>query len=221
MRRRLDIRAKAALAALGLALALLALWGATGWAWPTPQMAFRALERSHAFGPGRIVAQGTTSADPDPGGTDSRFIVSRSGDVFGIAVLRPAYLLLWEEDDGLPIGFLLLRPTEDYPLPFYFLDTYRPWPSQGGSRQQMAVVCADPAAVRVELSMVWIPMEVPVGERAAWAEEHCATVTCSPAGEGVWTGTVDLTGSGGTSYVRPRAYDAQGRLLYDNGWPDD
>lgn len=56
--RPLPVRVRLALSLLLLVLSFFLVWFCTGWAWPTRELAYRALETAYGFGPGEIVAQG-------------------------------------------------------------------------------------------------------------------------------------------------------------------
>ena len=59
--RPLPVRVRLVLSLVLLVLTFFLAWWASGWAWPTRGLAYRALETAHGFGPGEIVAQGEIS----------------------------------------------------------------------------------------------------------------------------------------------------------------
>ena len=66
--RPLPVRVRLALSLLLLVLAFFLVWFCTGWAWPTRELAYRALETAYGFGPGEIVAQGKVTFEGNPSG---------------------------------------------------------------------------------------------------------------------------------------------------------
>ena len=50
--RPLPVRVRLALSLLLLVLSFFLVWFCTGWAWPTRELAYRALETAYGFGPG-------------------------------------------------------------------------------------------------------------------------------------------------------------------------
>ena len=101
--RPLPVRVRLALSLLLLVLAFFLAWWSTGWAWPTRELAYRALETAHGFGPGEIVAQGEVTFEEGYSNryTDrpSAWMIGRSGDSFAAAVLEQTPGPLWRACD--------------------------------------------------------------------------------------------------------------------------
>ncbi len=120
-KRPLPIRVRLTLSLILLVLTFFLSWWSTGWAWPTRELAYRALETANGFGPGEIVAQGEVTFEE---GYSNRYLrrpsawmVGRFGGSFAAAVLEQAPGPLWREHDIRYYGFQVLTPTEEVRRP--------------------------------------------------------------------------------------------------------
>lgn len=232
--RPLPVRVRLALSLLLLVLTFFLAWWATGWAWPTRELAYRALEITHAFGPGEIVSQGEVTFEE---GYSNRFVsrpsvwmVSRFGDSFGLSVLEQTPGPLWRECDVRYYGFQVLTPTGEAPLSAAELAKADALSrlSDGqwldGDTEYLWAICAlDPAIVRVEVTMNYTYR---LGTGTGYGdpiESDLVTAQAQPVAEGVWLARVRLPNplegrSGGYSANHSlRGYDADGQLVYDSG----
>lgn len=233
--RPLPVRVRLALSLLLLVLAFFLVWFCTGWAWPTRELAYRALETAYGFGPGEIVAQGEDSFEE---GYSSRYtnrpsawMIGRSGDSFAAAVLEQTPGPLWRRSTPLYYSsFQVLTPTEETPLAATLL-AQADGPSRlfdgqwlDGDTEYLWAICAlDPAIVRVELTMNYT-YRLAVGDGYSDPlESDPVTAQAQPVADGVWLARVRLPDplegrSGGYSANHSlRGYDAAGALIYDSG----
>ena len=233
--RPLPVRVRLALSLLLLVLAFFLVWFCTGWAWPTRELAYRALETAYGFGPGEIVAQGEDSFEE---GCSSRYtnrpsawMIGRSGDSFAAAVLEQTPGPLWRRSTPLYYSsFQVLTPTEETPLAATLL-AQADGPSRlfdgqwlDGDTEYLWAICAlDPAIVRVELTMNYT-YRLAVGDGYSDPlESDPVTAQAQPVADGVWLARVRLPDplegrSGGYSANHSlRGYDAAGALIYDSG----
>lgn len=233
--RPLSIRVRLALSLLLLVLTFFLDWWATGWAWPTRELAYRALETAHGFGPGEIVAQGEVTFEKgysNQSGADfSAWMAGRSGDSFAFSVLEQAPGPLWRGNDPLRYAFQVLTPTEEVPLAATLLAQAdgpfgsRPvgTPFLFHSEYLWAICALDPAIVRVELTMNYT-YKFAVGDGYSDPmESDPVTAQAQPVAQGVWLARVRLPDplegrSGGYSANHSLwGYDADGQLVYDSG----
>ena len=224
---RLPVRLRAALAALGLLCALFLLWWLSGWAWPTRELAHRAQERSHLFGPGELVARGEIVLSEDAWGRrGTDFLVSRSGDRFAVSVLSPKWRLLWQGSESSPWPFYVLSPTQEDPLSYSFLELGvltavsegRSWTD--GLEYLLLVASIAPEVVRVEVTM-GVAGRAALEQDPDWLDHHGVTAPGEALAPGLWTARLRLIGqTSGTTLVRLRGYDAAGALRYDSGPPE-
>lgn len=233
--RPLPVRVRLALSLLLLVLSFFLVWFCTGWAWPTRELAYRALETSHGFGPGEIVAQGDVAFEEgysNQSGADfSVWMAGRSGDSFAFSVLAQAPGPLWRRSDPLRYAFQVLTPTEETPLAATLLAQAdgpfgsRPvgTPFLFHSEYLWAICTLDPAIVRVEVTMnytYYLGTDVDFSDPM---ESDPVTAQAQPMAEGVWLARVRLPDplegrSGGYSANYSfRGYDATGALIYDSG----
>lgn len=233
--RPLPVRVRLALSLLLLVLAFFLVWFCTGWAWPTRELAYRALETAYGFGPGEIVAQGEDAFEE---GYSSRYtnrpsawMIGRSGDSFAAAVLEQTPGPLWRRSTPLYYSsFQVLTPTEETPLAATLL-AQADGPSRlfdgqwlDGDTEYLWAICAlDPAIVRVELTMNYT-YRLAVGDGYSDPlESDPVTAQAQPVADGVWLARVRLPDplegrSGGYSANHSlRGYDAAGALIYDSG----
>ena len=229
--RPLPVRVRLALSLLLLVLAFFLVWFCTGWAWPTRELAYRALETSHGFGPGEIVAQGEVTFEEGYSNryTDrpSAWMIGRFGDSFAAAVLEQTPGPLWRACDI--YGFQVLTSTEETPLVAaelakadrFFRLSDGQWDDE---TEYLWAICAlDPAIVRVEMTMNYT-YRLAIGDGYSDPmESDPVTVQAQPMGSGVWLARVrspdPLEGrSGGYSVnYSLRGYGADGKLVYDSG----
>ena len=229
--RPLPIRVRLALSLILLVLAFFLVWFCTGWAWPTRELAYRALETSHGFGPGKIVAQGEVAFEEGYSNryTDhpSAWMIGRFGDSFAAAVLEQTPGPLWRACDI--YGFQVLTSTEETPLVAaelakadrFFRLSDGQWDDE---TEYLWAICAlDPAIVRVEMTMNYT-YRLAIGDGYSDPmESDPVTVQAQPMGSGVWLARVrspdPLEGrSGGYSVnYSLRGYGADGKLVYDSG----
>ena len=235
---RIPIRLRAA-GALMLALAaLLGLWGATGWAWPTPLLAFRAAERSHAFGPGEILVQEPiTSGDIEQvhDGAPDYFMVSRAGDNFQVLTLNRRLGFLWAEGDFFQ-GPGLLHTSEEVPLAWWTVADFlsastslemgeNPHRWREAWEQQVVVCSSDPSITSVEVTLVHHYRFHQEGDLAADLDVVSGPVRAQPVGDGVYlarlwceepeeTGSGLYSGWGRTEDISVRGYDGSGALVW-------
>ena len=229
--RPLPIRVRLALSLILLVLAFFLVWFCTGWAWPTRELAYRALETSHGFGPGEIVAQGEVTFEEGYSNryTDrpSAWMIGRFGDSFAAAVLEQTPGPLWRACDI--YGFQVLTSTEETPLVAaelakadrFFRLSDGQWDDE---TEYLWAICAlDPAIVRVEMTMNYT-YRLAIGDGYSDPmESDPVTVQAQPMGSGVWLARVrspdPLEGrSGGYSVnYSLRGYGAAGQLLCDSG----
>ena len=229
--RPLPIRVRLALSLILLVLAFFLVWFCTGWAWPTRELAYRALETAYGFGPGEIVAQGEVTFEE---GYSSRYtdrpsawMIGRFGDSFAAAVLEQTPGPLWRACDI--YGFQVLTSTEETPLVAaelakadrFFRLSDGQWDDE---TEYLWAICAlDPAIVRVEMTMNYT-YRLAIGDGYSDPmESDPVTVQAQPMGSGVWLARVrspdPLEGrSGGYSVnYSLRGYGADGKLVYDSG----
>ena len=229
--RPLPVRVRLALSLILLVLAFFLAWFCTGWAWPTRELAYRALETSHGFGPGKIVAQGEVAFEEGYSNryTDhpSAWMIGRFGDSFAAAVLEQTPGPLWRACDI--YGFQVLTSTEETPLVAaelakadrFFRLSDGQWDDE---TEYLWAICAlDPAIVRVEMTMNYT-YRLAIGDGYSDPmESDPVTVQAQPMGSGVWLARVrspdPLEGrSGGYSVnYSLRGYGADGKLVYDSG----
>lgn len=232
--RPLPVRVRLVLSLLLLVLTFFLAWWATGWAWPTRELAYRALETAHGFGPGEIVAQGEVTFEEGYSnrytGRPSAWIAGRSGDSFAFSVLSQAPGPLWRGSDPLRYAFQVLTPTEETPLVAAELSEAEGLSrlSDGqwlaGDTEYLWAICAlDPAIVRVEVTMNYTyRLDTGVGYGDPM-ESDPVTAQAQPMGSGVWLARVrlpdPLEGRGGAYSANHslRGYGADGRLIYDSG----
>ena len=228
----LPIRLRAGLAALFLVLTFLLLWWLSGWAWPTPTLAHRALEREHLFGRGEIVAEGEITHSEDAShssGQGTHFVVSKADGRYAASVLRPKWGFLWRSAQAFSWPFFVLSPTEEAPLAYSFLASDSIYTVNSGSAwisgwdYLLLVVSDDPDIVRVEVTMNYT-YRLSTGEGYGEPmESDPVTAQAQPVADGVWLARVQspdpLEGrSGGYSAnYSLRGYDAAGQLIYDSG----
>lgn len=229
--RPLPVRVRLALSLLLLVLAFFLAWWSTGWAWPTRELAYRALETAHGFGPGEIVAQGEVTFEEGYSNryTDrpSAWMFGRSGDSFAAAVLEQTPGPLWRACDI--YNFQVLTATQGAPLVAAELakaDRFFRLPDGqwDDETEYLWAVCAlDPAIIRVELTMNYT-YRLAVGDGYSDAmESDLVTAQVQSVGPGVWLARVrspdPLEGrNGGYSANHSlRGYDADGQLVYDSG----
>lgn len=229
--RPLPVRVRLALSLLLLVLAFFLAWWSTGWAWPTRELAYRALETAHGFGPGEIVAQGEVTFEEGYSNryTDrpSAWMIGRSGDSFAAAVLEQTPGPLWRACDI--YNFQVLTATQGAPLVAAELakaDRFFRLPDGqwDDETEYLWAVCAlDPAIIRVELTMNYT-YRLSTGEGYGEPmESDPVTAQAQPVADGVWLARVQspdpLEGrSGGYSAnYSLRGYDAAGQLVYDSG----
>ena len=233
-KRPLPIRVRLTLSLILLVLTFFLSWWSTGWAWPTRELAYRALETANGFGPGEIVAQGEVTFEE---GYSNRYLrrpsawmVGRFGGSFAAAVLEQAPGPLWREHDIRYYGFQVLTPTEEVPLTAaelaqadaapYLFDGQ--WVDR--DTEYLWAICAlDPAIVRVEITMNYT-YRLAVGEGYSDSmESDPVTAQAQPVAEGVGLARVRLPNplegrAGGYSANHTlRGYDADGKLIYDSG----
>lgn len=233
--RPLPVRVRLVLSLLLLVLAFFLAWWATGWAWPTRELAYRALETAHGFGPGEIVAQGEVTFEKgysNQSGADfSAWMAGRSGDSFAFSVLEQAPGPLWRGNDPPYYSFRVLTPTEEAPLaaavlargdgPFGSRPVGTPFLLH--SEYLWAICALDPAIVRVELTMNYTYRLGTDVDFSDPMESAPVTAQAQPMGSGVWLARVrlpdPLEGRGGAYSANHslRGYGADGRLIYDSG----
>lgn len=231
----LPIRVRLVLSLILLVLAFFLAWWSTGWAWPTRELAYRALETAHGFGPGEIVAQGEVTFEEGysnwSGAGFSAWMAGRSGDSFAFSVLEQAPGPLWRGSDPLRYAFQVLTPTEDAPLAATLLAQAdgpfgtRPvgTPFLLHSEYLWAICALDPAIVRVELTMNYTYNFAVGDDFSDPIESDPVTAQAQPVAEGVWLARVRLPDpleghAGGYSANHSlRGYDADGQLVYDSG----
>lgn len=220
----LPIRLRAGLSALFLVLALFLLWWLSGWAWPTPTLAHRALEREHLFGRGEIVAEGEIThaeeASPmhQPG---THFVVSERDGCYAVSVLRPKWGFLWRSTEDLFWSYQVLIPTEESPLVYGFLVSDPIYTVRSGSvgtsgwDYLLLVASADPDIVRVEVTMDLVSRDE-LEQDPDWGLHHGVTVeaTETGSGSGLWLAPITLEKTGGSTYIVLRGYNAAGALVY-------
>lgn len=229
--RPLPVRVRLALSLLLLVLSFFLVWFCTGWAWPTRELAYRALETAHGFGPGEIMAQGEVTFEEGYSNRyadrPSAWMVGRSGDSFAVAVLEQTPGPLWRACDI--YGFQVLTSTEETLLvaaelakaDCFFRLPDGQWDDEA---EYLWAVCAlDPAIVRVELTMNYT-YRLAVGDGYSnGMESDLVTAQVQSVGPGVWLARVrspdPLEGrSGGYSVnYSLRGYGAAGQLVYDSG----
>lgn len=232
--RPLPVRVRLALSLLLLVLSFFLVWFCTGWAWPTRELAYRALETAYGFGPGEIVAQGEITFEEgysnQSGSGFSAWMAGRFGDSFAFSVLKQAPGPLWRRSEPLRYAFQVLTPTEETPLAAAEL-VKADGPSRlfdgqwmDGDTEYLWAICAlDPAIVRVELTMNYT-YNFAVGDGCSDSlESEPVTAQAHPVADGVWLARVRLPDplegrSGGYSANHSlRGYDADGQLVYDSG----
>ena len=232
--RPLPVRVRLALSLLLLVLSFFLVWFCTGWAWPTRELAYRALETAYGFGPGEIVAQGEVTFEEGYSNRytnrPSAWMIGRSGDSFAAAVLEQTPGPLWRRSTPLRYSFQVLTPTEEVPLAAAELSE-ADGPSRlsdgqwlNGDTEYLWAICAlDPAIVRVELTMNYT-YNFAVGDGYSDPLESApVTAQAQPVADGVWLARVRLPDplegrSGGYSANHSlRGYDADGQLVYDSG----
>lgn len=220
----LPIRLRAGLSALFLVLALLLLWWLSGWAWPTPTLAHRAMEREHLFGRGEIVAEGeiTRSEDASPmHQPGTRFVVSERDGRYAVSILRPKWGFLWRSDEDYFWHFFALSPTEEAPLAYSFLATDSIYTVSSGMvhtsglEYLLLVASADPDIVRVEVTMDLVSRDE-LEQDPDWVLHHGVTVeaTETEPSSGLWLAPITLEETSGSTYIVLRGYDAAGALVY-------
>lgn len=230
--RPLPVRVRLALSLLLLVLSFFLVWFCTGWAWPTRELAYRALETAYGFGPGEIVAQGEVTFEEGYSNRytncPSAWMIGRSGDSFAAAVLEQTPGPLWRACDI--YDFQVLTATQGAPLVAAELakaDRFFRLPDGqwlNGDTEYLWAICAlDPAIVRVELTMNYT-YNFAVGDGYSDPLESApVTAQAQPVADGVWLARVRLPDplegrSGGYSANHfLRAYDADGQLVYDSG----
>ena len=233
--RPLPVRVRLVLSLVLLVLTFFLAWWASGWAWPTRGLAYRALETAHGFGPGEIVAQGEISFEKgysNQSGADySAWMAGRFGDSFAFSVLEQAPGPLWRGNDPLRYAFQVLTPTEETPLaaallaqadgPFGRRPVGTPFLFQ--SEYLWAICTLDPAIVRVEVTMNYTYRLGTDVDFSDPMESDPVTAQAQPMAEGVWLARVrlpdPLEGRGGVYSTNHslRGYDADGVLIYDSG----
>lgn len=230
----LPIRVRLALSLILLVLVFFLAWFCIGWAWPTRELAYRALETAYGFGPGEIVAQGEVTFEEGYSNRytnrPSAWMISHFGDSFAAAVLEQTPGPLWQECDIRYYGFQVLTPTEETPLAAAEL-AKADGPSRlfdgqwmDGDTEYLWAICAlDPAIVRVELTMNYT-YNFAVGDGYSDPlESEPVTAQAQPVADGVWLARVRLPDplegrAGGYSANHSlRGYDADGQLVYDSG----
>lgn len=220
----LPIRLRAGLSALFLVLALLLLWWLSGWAWLTPTLAHRALERENLFGRGEIVAEGQITPSEDAfhsSDQGTRFVVSERDGRYAVSVLQSKWGFLWRGAQAFSWPFFALSPTEEDPLAYSFLSIdYIYTVSSGmvrayGLEYLLLVASADPNIVRVEVTMDLVSQDE-LEQDPDWGLHHGVTIeaTETEPGSGLWLAPITLEKTGGSSYVALRGYDAAGELVY-------
>ena len=226
--RPLPVRVRLALSLLLLVLAFFLAWWSTGWAWPTRELAYRALETAHGFGPGEIVAQGEVTFEEGYSNryTDrpSAWMIGRSGDSFAAAVLEQTPGPLWRACDI--YNFQVLTATQGAPLVAAELakaDRFFRLPDGqwDDETEYLWAVCAlDPAIIRVELTMNYT-YRLAVGDGYSDAmESDLVTAQVHSVGPGVrlarFRSPDPLEGRNGGYSVNYslRGYDAAGKLVY-------
>ncbi|MCC2259240.1 hypothetical protein AAAT94_05370 [Intestinimonas aquisgranensis] len=233
--RPLPVRVQLVLSLVLLVLTFFLAWWASGWAWPTRGLAYRALETAHGFGPGEIVAQGEISFEKgysNQSGADySAWMAGRFGDSFAFSVLEQAPGPLWRGNDPLCYAFQVLTPTEETPLAAALLAQAdgpfgrRPvgTPFLFHSEYLWAICTLDPAIVRVEVTMNYTYRLGTDVDFSDPMESDPVTAQAQPMAEGVWLARVrlpdPLEGRGGVYSTNHsiRGYDADGVLIYDSG----
>ena len=233
--RPLPVRVRLVLSLVLLVLTFFLAWWASGWAWPTRGLAYRALETAHGFGPGEIVAQGEISFEKgysNQSGADySAWMAGRFGDSFAFSVLEQAPGPLWRGNDPLRYAFQVLTPTEETPLAAALLAQAdgpfgrRPvgTPFLFHSEYLWAICTLDPAIVRVEVTMNYTYRLGTDVDFSDPMESDPVTAQAQPMAEGVWLARVrlpdPLEGRGGVYSTNQslRGYDADGVLIYDSG----
>ena len=237
---RIPIRLRAVFSLILVLALLLGLWGATGWAWPTPLLAFRAVERSHAFGPGEILVQEPiTYGDIEQvhDGAPDYFMVSRAGDNFQVLTLNRRLGFLWAEGD-LVRGSGLLHTSEQTPLALWtvrdFLSASTFLEEEGKDlhswreawEQQVVVCSSDPSITDVEVTLVHHYRFHRENELAA-AELDVVSgpVRAQPVGEGVYLARLwceepeeaasgQYSGWGRSQDIAVAGYDGAGTLVW-------
>ena len=233
--RPLPVRVRLALSLLLLVLSFFLVWFCTGWAWPTRELAYRALETAYGFGPGEIVAQGEITFEEgysnQSGSGFSAWMAGRFGDSFAFSVLKQAPGPLWRRSEPLRYAFQVLTPTEETPLAATLLaQADGPFGSRPvgtpfllHSEYLWAICALDPAIVRVELTMNYTYRLVVGDGYGDPLESDPVTAQAQPVADGVWLARVRLPDplegrSGGYSANHSlRGYDADGQLVYDSG----
>lgn len=231
--RRLSVRARLVLSLFLLILAFFLAWWAAGWAWPTRELAYRALETAHAFGPGEIVAQGeiTFSDRFLPRDSQDVWMLARSGDAFAAATLEQAPGPLWRGGDPARYAFQPLAPTAEAPLAAVLLARADGLARLSGgvwlddeTEYLWAVCTLNPDIVRAEVAMNYTYHLYTDSGLGPSMVSDPVTVQAQPVAEGVWLARVRLPNpleghSGGYSpNCALRGYDATGKLVYDSGF---
>lgn len=220
----LPIRLRAGLAALFLVLTFLLLWWLSGWAWPTPTLAHRALEREHLFGRGEIVAEGEITHSEDAShssGQGTHFVVSKADGRYAASVLRPKWGFLWRSAQAFSWPFFVLSPTEEAPLAYSFLASDSIYTVNSGSAgisgwdYLLLVASDDPDIVRVEVTMDLVSRDE-LEQDPDWGFHHGVTVVATETepGSGLWLAPITLEKTVGGTYIVLRGYDAAGKLVY-------
>ena len=220
----LPIRLRAGLSALFLVLALFLLWWLSGWAWPTPTLAHRALERENLFGRGKIVAEGEIPHSEDaPHSSDqgTHFVVSERDGRYAVSILRPKWGFLWRSAENFYWPYQVLIPTEENPLVYGFLVSEPIYTIHSGSvgtsgwDYLLLAASADPDIVRLEVTMDLVSRDE-LEQDPDWGLHHGVTVeaTETEPGSGLWLAHAVPEGRNGSTYVALRGYDAAGALVY-------
>lgn len=220
----LPIRLRAGLSAFFLVLALFLLWWLSGWAWPTPTLAHRALERENLFGRGEIVVEGEITRSEDTSHSSDQgthFVVSERDGRYAVSVLRSKWGFLWRSAEDFFWPYQVLIPTEEDPLAYGFLAGDPLYTADSGMvraygwEELLLVASADPDIVRVEVTMDLVSRDE-LEQDPDWGLHHGVTVEATETGpgSGLWLAPITLEKSGGTVYVILRGYDADGDLVY-------
>lgn len=220
----LPIRLRAGLSALFLVLALFLLWWLSGWAWPTPTLAHRALERENLFGRGKIVAEGEIPHSEDaPHSSDqgTHFVVSEGDGRYAVSILRPKWGFLWRSAENFYWPYQVLIPTEENPLVYGFLVSEPIYTIHSGSvgtsgwDYLLLAASADPDIVRLEVTMDLVSRDE-LEQDPDWGLHHGVTVEAAETrpGSGLWLAHAVPDGDNGSAYVALRGYNAAGDLVY-------
>lgn len=205
------------LSVLALLGGLWVLWRSLGAPLPTAELACRRAETAYFQPHGRTVASGPVRFREAESHCDA-WMVRRSGDELSVIELERTAGLLWKEVS------LWSLSREDAPLYVVTADTAPIWDWEDGTDATEILplaVCTDPAAVRVEITALWLGhWETDV--QAALAGRGVST-ELRHVGDQVWSGESlsvphatppeGTTSSSQTLYLFGRAYDADGNLL--------